>query len=94
METVEMLHNWGWKNFNLDLIYGLPGQSLDKVEQNLKKAVDCEPSHLSLYLLQLEEQTPMGKDVATGQVKCWMKMKNGICITKLWNTWKVRLYTL
>lgn len=69
METIELLHARGWKNFNLDLIYGLPGQSLDKWLQSLKRAVDCSPSHLSLYLLQLEEQTPMGKDVAGGRLK-------------------------
>ncbi len=38
--------------------------------QSLKRAVDCSPSHLSVYLLQLEEETPMGKDVADG----WLKM--------------------
>lgn len=69
METVELLHNWGWKNFNLDLIYGLPGQSLPRWNQTLQKAVACEPAHLSVYLLQLEEQTPMGRDVATGRLQ-------------------------
>ncbi len=69
METIELFHARGWKNFNLDLIYGLPGQSLDKWMQSLKQAVDCGPAHLSLYLLQLEEQTPMGKDVAGGRLK-------------------------
>lgn len=69
METIELLHALDWKNFNLDLIYGLPGQSLDKWMQSLKQAVNCSPAHLSLYLLQLEEQTPMGKDVAGGRLK-------------------------
>lgn len=69
IETVELIHSRGWKNFNLDLIYGLPGQSLERWLQNLKQAVDCKPSHLSLYLLQLEEQTPMGKDVAQGRLQ-------------------------
>ncbi|MDD3271566.1 MAG: radical SAM family heme chaperone HemW, partial [Syntrophomonadaceae bacterium] len=69
METIELLHALDWKNFNLDLIYGLPGQSQDKWLQSLKQALDCSPSHLSLYLLQLEEQTPMGKDVAGGRLK-------------------------
>ncbi len=69
METIELFHARGWKNFNLDLIYGLPGQSLDKWMQSLKQAVDCGPSHLSMYLLQLEEETPMGKDVAAGHLQ-------------------------
>jgi oxygen-independent coproporphyrinogen-3 oxidase len=69
METIEMLHSRSWENFNLDLIYGLPGQSVDKWIQSLKQAVDCNPSHLSIYLLQLEEETLMGKDVADGRLK-------------------------
>jgi oxygen-independent coproporphyrinogen-3 oxidase len=69
METIELLHARGCKNFNLDLIYGLPKQSLDKWMQSLKQAVDCSPSHLSIYLLQLEEETPMGKDVANGRLQ-------------------------
>ena len=68
-ETVELIHSRGWENFNLDLIYGLPGQSLKRWRQNLKQALDCKPCHLSLYLLQLEEHTPMGKDAAQGRLQ-------------------------
>jgi len=68
-ETVDLIHSRGWKNFNLDLIYGLPGQSLGRWLQNLKQALDCKPCHLSLYLLQLEQHTPMGKDVARGRLQ-------------------------
>jgi oxygen-independent coproporphyrinogen-3 oxidase len=69
LETIELLQARGWTNYNLDLIYGLPGQSLDQWMRSLKQAVDCSPSHLSIYLLQLEEETPMGKDVADGRLK-------------------------
>jgi oxygen-independent coproporphyrinogen-3 oxidase len=69
VDTIELLHSRGWKNFNLDLIYGLPGQSVQRWQQNLKQAVDCNPAHLSLYLLQLEKNTPMGQDVAQGRLQ-------------------------
>lgn len=69
MDTIELLHSRGWKNFNLDLIYGLPGQSVQRWQQNLEQAVDCKPAHLSLYLLQLEKKTPMGQEVAQGRLQ-------------------------
>ncbi|WP_054691922.1 radical SAM family heme chaperone HemW [Syntrophomonas palmitatica] len=68
-ETIELFQRQGCKNFNIDLIYGLPGQSIEKWLQNLKQAAECNPSHLSLYLLQLEEHTPMGRDAAAKKIR-------------------------
>ncbi len=47
------------KNLSLDLIYGLPGQSLASWKQTLEKAVALEPEHLSCYALTPEEGTPL-----------------------------------
>lgn len=66
METVAGLHGQGWENFNLDLIYGIPGQSIKGWKETLQKAVDCSPAHLSLYLLQVEPSTPMGRMLQRG----------------------------
>ncbi|HEX2141870.1 MAG TPA: radical SAM family heme chaperone HemW [Candidatus Limnocylindria bacterium] len=43
----------GFDNVSVDLIYGIPGQSLDDWDANLRAAVDLQPDHLSLYALQL-----------------------------------------
>ena len=43
----------GFENLSLDLIYGIPGQSLADWRDGLRRAVALEPEHLSLYALQL-----------------------------------------
>ena len=47
------------KNLNLDLIYGLPGQTLESWKETLEKAAALSPEHLSCYGLKVEEGTPL-----------------------------------
>ena len=47
----------GLSNYNLDLMYGLPGQSVDASLADLEAAIALEPSHLSHYQLTLEPGT-------------------------------------
>ena len=51
----------GFENLNLDLIYGLPEQPLQKWQANVKQAVELAPQHLSLYALTIEYGTPYGR---------------------------------
>ncbi len=53
----------GFDNVNLDLIYGLPGQSLVDWQSTLDEALALDPEHLSLYALTLEPGTPLGQAV-------------------------------
>ena len=46
-------------NLSLDLIYGLPGQTMERWQANLTAAVDLAPEHLSCYGLKVEEGTPL-----------------------------------
>jgi oxygen-independent coproporphyrinogen-3 oxidase len=55
-------------NFNLDFMFGLPGQTIGHWERTLSGAVELEPDHLSCYLLTLDERVPMGRDVARGHL--------------------------
>jgi oxygen-independent coproporphyrinogen-3 oxidase len=55
-------------NFNLDFMFGLPGQSLKHWQDTLDAAVALQPDHLSCYLLTLDEKVPMGRDVARGKL--------------------------
>ena len=43
---------------NLDLMLGLPGQTLEQFQQDVQTAVSCDPTHLSLYQLTAEPNTP------------------------------------
>ncbi len=55
-------------NYNFDLIYCLPKQSIDKWINELMFALSLEPNHLSLYTLIIDKSTPLGKLVASGGV--------------------------
>ena len=55
------------KNLNLDLIYGLPGQTEESWKDSLEKALALEPEHLSCYGLTVEEGTPLAGRVARGE---------------------------
>ncbi|MHB8481268.1 MAG: radical SAM family heme chaperone HemW [Nitrospiria bacterium] len=56
-EAYDYARGAGFKNINLDLIYGLPGQTLSQWEENLHSAINLSPEHLSVYGLTLEEKT-------------------------------------
>jgi oxygen-independent coproporphyrinogen III oxidase len=56
----------GFDNLNLDLIYGLPHQTLDDWSATVKLILGLAPEHLSLYALTLEHGTPFGRWSARG----------------------------
>lgn len=56
----------GFENLSLDLIFGLPHQTIRSWQQNLSLAVSLHPEHLSLYALTLEHGTPLQSWVAKG----------------------------
>ena len=56
--TYELARCTGFKNINLDLMYGLPGQQVQDWRDNLKKVVTLRPEHISLYQLNIEKNTP------------------------------------
>lgn len=58
----------GFENISIDLMYGLPHQSLHEWEETLKDAVGLNPYHISMYCLTLEEGTPMERHVKSGQL--------------------------
>ncbi len=58
----------GFGLVNLDLIYGIPEQSLTDWEQSLNEILMLQPGHLSLYALSLEGGTPLRDWVARGEV--------------------------
>ncbi len=69
-ETVRLARQAGFdrqsNGVNLDLIYGIPGQTLERWKDTLARALALEPEHLSLYSLSLEFGTPMRAWVQRG----------------------------
>ena len=59
IEAFQTARTAGFNNVNLDLMYGLPNQSLDQWEDTIARLAALSPEHISLYALTLEEGTPM-----------------------------------
>ena len=64
--TFQDLRTAGFTNINFDLIAGLSGQTLGGWEGNLDKALALRPEHLSLYLLDVHEGTPLADQIKRG----------------------------
>jgi oxygen-independent coproporphyrinogen III oxidase len=58
----------GFSNLSTDLIYGLPGQSLDRLKTNLEEAIGLRPKHISLYGFTLEEGTYFSVQARQGRL--------------------------
>lgn len=57
IRAAELAHRAGFENFNLDLMFALPGQTPRMAQQDLATAIALEPSHLSYYQLTIEPNT-------------------------------------
>jgi len=79
LEKLGRIHDWagvekafngarraGFANINLDLMFGLPRQSFSQFQESLQKACQLNPEHFSLYALQVEEGTPLARQVDEG----------------------------
>jgi oxygen-independent coproporphyrinogen-3 oxidase len=58
-----LLRKGNFKNINIDLIFGCPGQTLDDWKEELKIVSDLNPEHISTYALTYEDGTPLTKDM-------------------------------
>jgi oxygen-independent coproporphyrinogen III oxidase len=69
-ETLQTFHDLraaGFENVSFDLIAGLPGQSLDRWRRNIDEALRLRPEHLSFYLLEVHEGTPLADHIKQGK---------------------------
>ncbi|MCH7737190.1 MAG: radical SAM family heme chaperone HemW [Chloroflexi bacterium] len=68
VQAFESARQAGFDNVNLDLMYGLPNQSMDQWRRTLDSLAGLAPEHISLYALTLEEGTPMHRWVEEGKI--------------------------
>ena len=68
-EAVNSVKRAGFENFNLDLIFALPGQTLEDWKKTLLQALSYNPAHISCYSLTIEPDTPLGRDVLSGRLR-------------------------
>lgn len=62
-QTFQMLRDAGFDNISFDLIAALPAQTLDDWRRNLDEAIALSPEHISLYLLEIHEGTPLAEQI-------------------------------
>lgn len=68
VEAVHLLYNNGYRNLSIDLIYGLPGQTLQQWEADVDKALQMPVTHLSSYALSYEEGTVLKRWLDEGKI--------------------------
>lgn len=66
LQTFSDLRSVGFENVSFDLIAGLPGQTLDGWQRNIKQALEFGPEHLSFYLLEVHSGTPLAEHIRRG----------------------------
>ncbi len=67
--TAEILRDEGITNLSLDLMFGLPGQTVASWQQSLERCVDLLPSHVSCYALSVERGTELAREVRAGRLR-------------------------
>ena len=66
-ETFNIARDVGFKNINVDLMVGLPTQTIEDVEESINKIINKNPEHISVYSLILEEGTKLEKMVNSNE---------------------------
>ena len=61
-EKINMIKNFGINNINIDLIYGIPGETLKVLKKDINLVLKLKPTHISTYSLILEEYTKLNNN--------------------------------
>lgn len=67
LDTYEQIKEVGFKNKNIDLMIGLPDQTIEDVKESIRKVSTLDPTHISVYSLIIEEGTPIEKKIKKGE---------------------------
>jgi oxygen-independent coproporphyrinogen-3 oxidase len=66
VKSIELIKKSGMINYSIDLMYGIPGQTMDSWKESLSKAAGFSPAHISTYELTVEEGTPLFEMIKSG----------------------------
>lgn len=69
LKTYNIAKQVGFKNINVDLMIGLPNQTIEDVKQSLTQIIKLNPTHVSVYSLIVEENTKMEKMINSNKLK-------------------------
>lgn len=68
LRSIELIKDARMSNFSIDLMYGIPGQTMDSWHKSISKAVELSPAHISTYELTLEENTPLYELIQSDEI--------------------------
>ncbi len=69
VESVRLAQEKGFDNISIDLMYGLPGQTMETLKASVEKALTLDIQHISIYGLQLEEGTVFSRQQEMGKLQ-------------------------
>ena len=69
LEVYKLAREVGFKNINIDLMIGIPGQKIKDLKESLEEVVKLQPEHISVYSLIVEDGTPIANKIQTGELK-------------------------
>lgn len=69
LQTYNLARNVGFTNINIDLMLGLPNQSIKDLKESIEKMISLQPEHISIYSLIVEEGTKLYKQIETGELQ-------------------------
>lgn len=69
LQSLENIRNAGFRRFNVDLIFGNPGQTDAMLEDDINQLLAFDPTHISAYALAIEESTRLGKLESLGRLQ-------------------------
>lgn len=68
-DCIRAARDAGFNSLTIDLIYGIPGQTMEQWQSNVQKAILLQPDHISAYCLTIEERTALHHMVLKGEIK-------------------------
>lgn len=68
IESFSLSREHGFENISIDLIFAIPDQDHEEWRQNIHKAIELQPQHISAYSLTIEEKTVFGRWQKTGKL--------------------------
>ncbi len=66
LDDISRLRRSGISNFNVDLIAGLPHQTMESWRESLQAAIDSGAPHVSVYMLEVDEDSRLGRELTAG----------------------------
>lgn len=76
--TIANARKYGFNNISIDLIYGLPSQTIDSWKDDVATAIALKPNHISAYCLELHEGSLLTKKISKGELT---EMDESDCLT-------------